>query len=79
MPLSDRIQTALSRLIEHAVPVYDDDDEADINQRWDEAYALAHDLIDSQVLALNSGKYETNQSIELESLSLPPMQTTPQT
>jgi hypothetical protein len=49
MPKQDRIDLALSQLIENTVPEYADDDEASYNQRLDEAYALAHDVIDAQV------------------------------
>jgi hypothetical protein len=51
MPKQDRIDIALSQLIENTVPAYADDDEESHNQRLDEAYALAHDLIDAQVLS----------------------------
>jgi hypothetical protein len=47
MPKQDRIDLALSQLIENTVPEYADDDEVSYNQRLDEAYALAHDLIDA--------------------------------
>jgi hypothetical protein len=49
MPKQDRIDLALSQLIENTVPEYADDDEESYNQRLDEAYALAHDLIDAHV------------------------------
>ena len=53
MPKQDRIDIALSQLIENTVPEYADDDEVSYNQRLDEAYALAHDVIDAQVFPLH--------------------------
>jgi hypothetical protein len=47
MPRADKIQLALNQLIEHTVPVYEDDDDEAVEQRLDDAYALAHDLINS--------------------------------
>jgi hypothetical protein len=52
MPKQDRIDLALSQLIENTVPQYEDDDEESHNQRLDEAYALAHDVIDAQVFSI---------------------------
>jgi hypothetical protein len=46
MPRQDRIDLALSQLVEHTVPVYEDDDEAAVDERLDEAYAHAHEIID---------------------------------
>jgi gamma-tubulin complex component 3 len=46
MPRQERIDIALSQLVEHLVPVYADDDNNAIDQRLDEAYAHAHHLID---------------------------------
>jgi hypothetical protein len=41
-----RIEVGLSRLVEHMVPVYADDDEDTVNDRLDEAYTHAHEIID---------------------------------
>jgi hypothetical protein len=49
MPRQDRIDLALSQLVEHTVPVYAEDDEDVIEERLNEAYAHAHDLIDAYV------------------------------
>jgi hypothetical protein len=41
-----RIEVGLSRLVENIVPTYADDDEDTANDRLDEAYAHAHEIID---------------------------------
>jgi hypothetical protein len=46
MPREERVDIALSQLIEHTVPFYQDDDTIALDQRLDEAYAHAHELID---------------------------------
>ena len=46
MPREDRLDRALSKLIEQTVPVYQDDDTIAIEQRLDDAYGHAYDLID---------------------------------
>lgn len=42
-----RIEVGLSRLVEHIVPAYADDDEEAINERYDEAYSHAHEILDN--------------------------------
>lgn len=44
-----RVEDALSELLERIVPVYDDDDEESADQRLDEAFDYARDVL---------GKYE---------------------
>jgi hypothetical protein len=45
--VQDRINLALSQLVEHTVPAHGD--EAANDQRLDEAWAHAHDIIDAYV------------------------------
>jgi hypothetical protein len=49
MPRQERIDLALSQLVEHTVPVYAEDDESAVDERLDQAYAHAHELIDEYV------------------------------
>jgi hypothetical protein len=41
----ERVESALSSLIERLVPIYDDDDEESADQRLDEAYNYARDVL----------------------------------
>ena len=56
MPREERIDLALSQLIDHTVPAYDDEDPDIVEQRLDDAYMHAHELIDT---------YEMNHSFFL--------------
>ncbi|KAF2665326.1 hypothetical protein BT63DRAFT_405294 [Microthyrium microscopicum] len=47
MPTQDRINIALSQLVENTVPVYAEDDEEAVEERLDEAYAHAYELIEN--------------------------------
>lgn len=54
MPVQERIDLALSQLVEHTVPVYPEDDNDTIEQRLDEAFANAHEIISRQVTTMVS-------------------------
>jgi gamma-tubulin complex component 3 len=49
MSREDRINQALSQLVEHIVPVYPDDDEAAVDERLDQAYEHARQVVDAYV------------------------------
>jgi hypothetical protein len=46
MPREERVNIALSQLVEHTVPVYADDDADAINERLDQAFANAHHILE---------------------------------
>jgi len=52
MSREDRINQALSQLVEHIVPVYPDDDEAAVDERLDQAYEHARQIVDSYVVLM---------------------------
>lgn len=47
---ADRIGYVLEQLIQRTVPVYPEDDEEAVEQRLDEAYAIATDIISKYAL-----------------------------
>lgn len=44
----ERVDSALQQLLEWIVPVYPDDDESSADQRLDEAYAFAREVLGGQ-------------------------------
>lgn len=50
----ERVGYALEQLIQRTVPVYPEDDEITADQRLDEAYSIATDIISRQAEILRS-------------------------